>query len=137
MKKILTVLAGLLVVWGWLVVAAPAFAHDHHWVEQERAQINREREAMHRRFDAMMRNLDAEGREIDRWQSRQRHGDHQAIAHIANQKRDALNRERDRLNRERDRMNRYYDEQNRALDHRHQQQPRRRDYGYHRHGRQH
>ena len=108
MKKVLTVVAGLLVVWGWLVVAAPALAHDRqHWVEHERQQINREREAMHREFDAMMRDLDAEGREIDRWQSRQHHGDHQWIGRIANQKRDALNRERDRLNRERDRMNRY------------------------------
>lgn len=63
MKKVLTVVAGLLVVWGWLVVAAPALAHDRqNWVEHERQQINREREAMHREFDAMMRDLDAEGR---------------------------------------------------------------------------
>jgi hypothetical protein len=134
MKKALLITAGLLVVWGWLAMALPALAHDRgDWVAYERERINRERDAMHREFDAMMRDLDAEGREIDRWQSHQRHHDHQEIGRIANHKRDALNRERDRLNRERDRMNRYYDEQNRKLDQRNQHRDQRRwDYGYRR-----
>ena len=137
MKNALSLFAGLLIILGVLGLVSPLSANaEGYWVEQERRalqferdDINLERQQAHQDFDAMMRELDEENRAIDRWQNRQhqQHSDHQGIARIANEKRDALNRERDRINRERDRMNRYYDQQNQSLDRRSQQLDQRQD----------
>ena len=97
--------------------------YSQHNIARERDALNEQRQIRHREFDALMRELDAENRKIDRWQQSHRH-DHQRIARIANERRDALNRERDTINRQRDQMNRHFDQINRQLDQRGQEQHR-------------
>ncbi|BCD99776.1 hypothetical protein [Marinagarivorans cellulosilyticus] len=98
--------------------------YSQHNIARERDALNEQRQVGHREFDALMRALDFENREIDRWQQRHHWHDHQHIARIANERRDALNRERDSINRQRDQMNRHFDQINRQLDRRAQEQHR-------------